>query len=122
MDHDRFLDVLARQNIGAVRRNELLREYSRWRIGGPEDFLVEPHCIEHIQAVLECTRNSHIPLVIIGDGCNLLFSDEGIRGVVMKIGRWLSRVSIQGSRVRAEAGAWIPSLARVIGAAGLVWV
>ncbi len=122
MDHDRFLDVLARQNIGTVRRNQLLREYSRWRIGGPADLLVEPHCIEHIQAVLECTRNSDIPLVIIGDGCNLLFSDEGIRGVVMKIGRRLSRVSVHGSRVRAEAGAWIPGLARLIGAAGLVGV
>jgi UDP-N-acetylmuramate dehydrogenase len=119
MHHDAFLDELTRHDIGTVRRHELLRDHGHWRIGGPADLLIEPHCIEHIQAVLECTRSADVPLVVIGDGCNLLFADEGVRGVVMKIGRQMSHLSVVGSRVHAEAGAWIPGLARTVGALGL---
>lgn len=120
--HTRFLNQLARADVGTVLRNEMLRDHGRWRIGGPADLLVEPHRVTHILTVLELTRAAGVPLVVIGDGCNLLFGDEGVRGVVMKIGRRLSRMSIQGSRVSAEAGIWVPGFARRVGAAGLTGI
>jgi len=60
--------------------------------------------------------------MVIGQGTNLLFDDSGLRGIVLKIGESLSRVEIADNRIVAEAGAWVPGLARkamLFGLAGL---
>ncbi len=116
------LEALAGQDVGSVRFDEPLRDLGNWRIGGPADLLVEPHHTDHILRLLEGTREAGLPLVVIGDGCNLLFGDEGVRGVVMKIGRHISQLDIDGETIRAEAGIWIPGLARAVGAAGLTGI
>jgi UDP-N-acetylmuramate dehydrogenase len=116
------LEALAAREIGTVHFDEPLREHGNWRIGGPADLLVEPHDTAHVLQLIESTRSADLPLVVIGDGCNLLFGDAGVRGVVMKIGRRMSRIEIEGERVWAEAGAWIPGLARTVGSAGLTGI
>jgi len=110
---------LMTEEIGSVCRNEPLRSHCSWRIGGPADLLVEPHCIAHLRRILQLTRESNIPAVVIGQGTNLLFDDAGVRGVVIKIGRGMSRCRIDKNRVRAQAGIWVPQLARAVGRAGL---
>ncbi|MCK4660087.1 MAG: FAD-binding protein, partial [Phycisphaerae bacterium] len=118
-DYDRFLDFLATEDIGDVRRDEPLREHSTLRIGGPAALFVEPRCREHLCLVLRHTANAKIPALVIGDGSNLLFDDAGFRGVVIRIGRHLSAVTIEGTYIRAEAGVWVPRFARAVGRAGL---
>jgi UDP-N-acetylmuramate dehydrogenase len=59
------------------------------------------------------------PLFLMGDASNLLFDSAGFDGVVMRIGRAMSQVRVEGNRIHAEAGAWIPSLARLAGNRGL---
>jgi UDP-N-acetylmuramate dehydrogenase len=116
------LAALASLDVGTVHFDEPLRDHGNWRIGGPADLLVEPHDTTHILRLIESTRSAAVPLVVIGDGCNLLFGDAGVRGVVMKIGRRMSRLEIEGERIWAEAGAWIPGLARTVGSAGLTGI
>lgn len=116
------LEAIAAQDVGTVRLDEPLRDHGNWRIGGPADLLVEPHHTDHILRLIEATRDADLPLVVIGDGCNLLFGDAGVRGVVMKLGRRMAKLDIEGETVRAEAGVWIPGLARTVGAAGLTGI
>jgi len=99
--------------------NEPLRKHCTWRIGGPADFLVEPQSWEQVASLLRYTHTLVVPTVIIGKGSNLLFDDAGLRGVVIKIGRKLSRVSIAGTTVHAESGVSASRLARTVGLAGL---
>ena len=110
---------LAAEDIGEVRRNELLRDHCTWRIGGQADLLVQPRRAQHISRILQLVAEVGTPLVTIGDGSNLLFDDEGVRGVVMRIGHALSGFEIKGTRIRAQAGVWVPRLARAAGNAGL---
>lgn len=98
--------------------NEPLRNHCTWRIGGPADFFVEPSW-EQIALLFRFTRAHGIPVIVIGKGSNLLFADAGLRGVVVKIGRRLSRFTITGTTVRAESGILASRLARAVGAAGL---
>ncbi|RLB67391.1 MAG: UDP-N-acetylenolpyruvoylglucosamine reductase, partial [Deltaproteobacteria bacterium] len=64
--------------------------------------------------------NSHqIPLIVIGQGTNLLFDDAGLRGIILKLGHNFSRVDINDNRITAEAGAWVPGVARKAMQAGL---
>jgi UDP-N-acetylmuramate dehydrogenase len=101
------------------RKDVPLRTCSTWRIGGPADYLVEPSSWEQVALVLRCGRENGIPVIVIGKGSNLLFDDAGLRGIVIKIGRGLSRVRITGTTVRAGSGVSASRLARIVGGAGL---
>jgi len=69
--------------------------------------------------VVSFARLHDIPLMVIGQGTNLLFDDSGLRGIILKLGKSLSRVEISDNRIVAEAGAWVPGLARKAMLAGL---
>ncbi|MCL6638311.1 MAG: UDP-N-acetylmuramate dehydrogenase [Firmicutes bacterium] len=99
---------------GRVKVNEPLKEHTSWKIGGPADIFVEPAGRRELQIAVSYAHERGIPLTVIGNGTNLLVSDRGIRGIVVKIGRELGRVTVRDTEVTAEAGA---SLARVAAAA-----
>jgi UDP-N-acetylmuramate dehydrogenase len=103
----------------APLENEPLRRHNTWRIGGPADFLVEPSSWEQVVRVLQYASATGIAAVVIGKGSNLLFDDRGLRGVVIKIGRKLSRLTIAGTIVQAQSGISASRLARAAGLAGL---
>lgn len=105
---------------GDVRRSVPLSTMSRWRIGGPADLLVTPSSREALAATLQIIRDERVPHVIIGDGSNLLFDDQGFRGIVLRIGRAFASVEIEaGGLVRAGGGIWVPSFVRHTISAGL---
>lgn len=104
---------------GGVTRQADLRMLSRWRIGGKVAWLVEPACIDEVSAVVRYANKQGFPLVVIGDGSNLLFDDEGLGAIVMKVGRKMSSILPLGEgRFHCQAGVWIPRLARRIGGLG----
>ena len=96
-----------------------LRTLSRWRIGGLADLVIEPRSAAALARALKRLSASCLPRVVIGDGSNLLFDDAGLQGVIVKIGRDLSDMRIEGTRVSAQAGIWTPKFARRVGCAGL---
>src|SRR5690606_33101851 len=59
------------------------------------------------------------PSVVIGATSNLLFDDEGLQAIVVRIGSQFANLHITGSRITAEAGTWVPGLARKALLAGL---
>jgi UDP-N-acetylmuramate dehydrogenase len=75
--------------------------------------------VDQIQRVVAFTHRQQIPLVVIGQGSNLLFADAGLRGGVLKLGSNFARLQSEGPRLRAEAGVWVPQLARLAARAGL---
>lgn len=105
-----------------IAANADLRALSRWRIGGRCDLLIEPASREALAYALHHLSQAGVTPVIIGDGSNLLFDDEGVRGVIIKIGKELSRVSLKGVSAKAEAGIWTPFFARRIGNKGLTGI
>lgn len=113
-----FEDALKARDI-PFRRDVPLSTCGTWRIGGPADFLVEPVSWEQTATVLRLAGERGVPAVVIGKGSNLLFDDAGLRGVVIKIGGRLSRISIKGTTVRAQSGITASRLARAAGLTGL---
>lgn len=96
---------------GSVRINEPMKKHTTWRIGGAADLFVDPSDKEDIRRTVEFAANHHIPLTVIGNGSNLLVKDGGIRGVVLKVGRGLAGISVEGTTIKAGAGAMLPELA-----------
>lgn len=117
--HNEKLDALAALDIGDRVFNAPLSSYSSWQIGGPADLLIEPTTPQQVATTVAFARQNNVPLVVIGQGTNLLFADAGLRGIILKIGSNMSDLSIVGNRIIAEAGLWVPQLARQTMLAGL---
>lgn len=102
-----------------VQQNVDLRAHCWWRVGGTGRLLVEPRTANEVVTCLRILSGSDVPRLVIGDGSNLLFDDDGFSGVLVRIGRRLSGLRIDGLHVRAEAGHWVPRLVRDLGRHGL---
>ena len=95
-----------------VRCNVLLSTLSYWKIGGSADYVIEPKSIQQLADIRKLLSHySTVPVLYIGDGSNLLFDDEGFRGVIVKIGNNLSKVNFEDTHVSCESGVWVPGLA-----------
>lgn len=104
---------------GGVRTAVPLAEFSRWRVGGLADVLVEPASVDELRALRRYLAVQGIAHLVIGSTSNLLFSDEGLRAVCIKLSSRFGATAVRGNRVEAEAGAWVPGLARRVMQAGL---
>lgn len=102
-----------------VREDEPLRRHVSFRIGGPADVLVLPRSADELRPVVTWLFDRQVAFTTLGQGSNVLISDAGIRGVVLKIGKGLDRFAFDGDGVTAEAGAGLPHLARAAAARGL---
>ena len=105
---------------GRVQPLADMRQYTSWRIGGRADWLLEPADKQQVLKVMDFAAANSVPLTLIGRGSNLLVSDNGIAGIVMRIGKALGGWQrLDGNRVRAGAGELLAALSRATAAAGL---
>jgi UDP-N-acetylmuramate dehydrogenase len=84
-----------------------------FRIGGPAALYLEPESDADLSAVSSALSASGVPLVVIGKGSNLLVSDRGFPGIVLRLGRGYRWVAREGDRVTAGAATPLPALAGV---------
>ncbi|MGI6251915.1 MAG: UDP-N-acetylmuramate dehydrogenase [Aminivibrio sp.] len=112
-------EKLHQLSVGFLSPMEPLKNHCSWRIGGPADVLVQPSVPEEVLRLLRFVREEGVPMLTIGRGSNLLFSDGGFRGVVMKLGRHFSSLSFSGTKATAQSGIWVPAMARALAGAGL---
>lgn len=94
-----------------VRRDEPMKNHTTFRIGGPADFFVTPHSEEELLKVLSFLRKEQIPYFIMGNGSNLLVSDEGFRGVVICLASALTDIQVSEHTISALAGARLAAIA-----------
>jgi UDP-N-acetylmuramate dehydrogenase len=94
-----------------VKPNEVLAPYTYLRLGGPAELLVQPRSRDELSAVVRrCTREG-VRLRVLGNGCNILVPDEGVRGVVLRLNEpAFTQVAVDGRRVRAGTGAAVSAL------------
>jgi UDP-N-acetylmuramate dehydrogenase len=106
-------------NVGMIKENELLANHTTIKIGGPADVFVEPGTIQELIKTMEVIRRSNIQWRAIGRGSNLLVSDHGIEGVVIKLGKGLDVLEINGHELKVGGGFSLVSLAVQISRKGL---
>lgn len=90
--------------------NEPMSKHTTFKIGGPADLFIEVATSEVVQLV-NVLRNQQIPFTVIGNGSNLLVSDEGIEGVVISFGKLSSEIIVTDDLITAEAGAMLSTVA-----------
>lgn len=100
--------------------DEPMKKHTTFRIGGPADIYVEPS-FEQMVPLLHFLKEAQAPFLIIGNGSNLLVSDDGIEGVVIALGKAMSEISIdtRNDTVYAQAGAMLSAVANKAAREGL---
>jgi UDP-N-acetylmuramate dehydrogenase len=91
-----------------VERDALLSRYTRFGLGGPADIYAETGDPERFIEALRVARASGLETVVIGGGTNLIVSDEGFRGVMLKLSS--DRMGADGASVYVESGASLQAL------------
>lgn len=64
---------------------ELMKNYTSFKIGGPAECLIKIETKEELKEILLLANKENIPITIIGNGSNILVSDDGIRGITLII-------------------------------------
>lgn len=76
------------------RVDEPLKNHTSFKIGGPADFFVEPESIEDFQMICRKIKELELPFFVLGNGSNLLVSDSGYRGVILKISDKMDNIRV----------------------------
>ncbi|MGE5630456.1 MAG: UDP-N-acetylmuramate dehydrogenase [Caulobacteraceae bacterium] len=100
-------------DIENIKYNEPMKNHTSFKVGGPADILIEPDNVEELVLAIKKLRKGNIPYYIIGNGTNLLVSDKGIRGAVVKIGEKFGRIDISGDRIISESGVLLSTLSKI---------
>ncbi|WP_428031288.1 UDP-N-acetylmuramate dehydrogenase [Ancylobacter sp.] len=104
---------------GRLIANQGLAELTWFRVGGPAQVLFTPADEEDLATFL-ANLPAEIPVMVIGLGSNLIVRDGGVPGVVIRLGRGFSEISIEeGHRVRVGTAVPDVKLARAAADAGI---
>ena len=102
-----------------IKREEPLARHTSFRVGGPAQYFVTPTLIQLPKIVALCKRFG-MPLTVIGNGSNLLVSDDGLRGVVVEIGHAAAGIRcISEQELELSAGTLLSEAANAAAGYGL---
>ncbi|WP_243523984.1 UDP-N-acetylmuramate dehydrogenase [Bacillus pseudomycoides] len=110
---------LIEAEVGKVLENEALARYTTMKIGGPADILIVPSSVIGVEKTLDLVKKYHTKWTAIGRGSNLLVSDNGIEGVVIRLGEGLDHLEVEGTTVRVGGGYPLIKLSTLLSRQGL---
>ena len=112
MDKSFLNKIEAFADKGALILGEPLCNHTTFRVGGKADAFLSVRNEEQLKKVVLLCKEYEVPFLVLGNGSNLLVSDNGYRGMVILIGKDMSDIRVEGTRVTALAGATLGSVAQ----------
>ncbi|WP_407636682.1 UDP-N-acetylmuramate dehydrogenase [Acetivibrio cellulolyticus] len=109
-----FLELLenlvGKENI---KVDEPMKRHTSFKIGGPADLLITPASVSQLGELIKLCNRQNLPIFIMGNGTNLLVSDKGIRGVVIKIYDNLNGYTVKEDCIEAYGGILLSKLSGI---------
>lgn len=96
--------------MSGVREHVVMRDFTTFRIGGVADYFFEAKSIDELIKVIRAARALKIPYFILGNGSNILFSDYGFAGLVIKNSTAHIAVMKENSQAIVDSGVMLPRL------------
>ncbi len=94
-----------------IRTDEPMKQHTTFRTGGLADYFVMPETKEELRGIVALLKSARRPYYIVGNGSNLLISDTGYRGTIIQIYKEMSKITVNGNEIRAQAGALLSKIA-----------
>lgn len=98
------------EKFGKVFENVSLKNYNTYKVGGNAKYLSIPSDKDNLVELIKFLKKEKIKFFILGNGSNLIFSDNLFDGVIIKLEN-LNKICIDKTRVVAESGVMLPKLA-----------
>lgn len=93
-------------NPEKIKYDEQMKKYTSFKVGGPADVLIIVDTEKQLQEICNLAKSMNIPIYIIGNGSNILVTDNGIRGIVVKIEIKKTEVKkIDNEKIKVTVGA-----------------
>ncbi len=102
-----------------IHLQEPMAAHTTFKVGGPADCLIELENAGQLARIQHYLGQCGIPYTVMGKGSNILVRDRGYRGVVLQMGRYMSRIQVEGNHMSAQAGAQLAQVARAAWEHGL---
>ena len=96
-----------------------MKKHITFRVGGPAACFLTPSTKEQIREILHICQEEKTPYFILGNGSNLLVSDQGFDGVVLQVYKNMTQVTVEGEHLRVQGVAQLSATARKALEAGL---
>lgn len=92
--------------------NEPMNKYTSFKIGGPAECLIKIQTADELKEILPVIKEQDIPLTIIGNGSNILVSDKGIKGIVLKIEIPTFELDVEKAKLKVGSGVKLAFIAQ----------
>ena len=117
-------ELLACLGEEGLKLHEMMKEHTTFRVGGAADYFIQPKSAEELRAAFEILHRYEMPVLVIGNGSNLLVGDggyrgvifllvrdKGIRGAVIQIYNRMAEITIEGNTIHTKGGALLSAVA-----------
>lgn len=95
-----------------IKKNVEMSKHTTFKTGGIADTFIVPETVEDIKNILKFFYEAGIPYYVLGNGSNLLVSDDGLRTPVISIGKALSSINVFENCITAGAGATLAAVSK----------
>ena len=95
-----------------ITKNADMSKYTTFRTGGCADIMVTPFSKEELKDVIKFFHEAKVGYYVLGNGSNILVSDNGLRKPVINIGKALSDIGVFENYITASSGASLASVAK----------
>ncbi len=116
------MDRITKNRLGRIHFVALdaaMAQYTPYKVGGKAEALAMPQTEEQVLEILRFVNQHNVPHFFLGNGSNILISDLGYDGVVIKLGKEFEKVTINGTIVNAGAAADLWTVIRMTALEGL---
>ena len=105
-----------------IERDYPLSRLTTIRTGGPAELFARPGALPELEALIAWAAEEGIQVGVVGSGSNLLVADDGVRGLVVKLDKELSKIELDGARMQCGGGARLPAVSARAARAGLTGI
>lgn len=102
--------------VSGVVENESMAGHTTLGVGGPADLYIEVADEDELSSLMQYISSERLPWMVLGDGANLLVSDKGIRGAVIRLGETFQQIVVSGNSITTGSAARISKVADVAAA------
>ena len=101
-----------------IALNEPMKKHTTFRVGGDAEIFVSPSAKE-VKKIIEVCNELEVPYHVVGNGSNLLVSDQGLNGVVISVRKNAEYIKLNGDVIIAGAGSSLAKVANFAAKEGL---
>ncbi|MDD6009985.1 MAG: FAD-binding protein, partial [Lachnospiraceae bacterium] len=94
-------------------RDEPMHRHTTFRVGGRASLYVKAASADELIQVINIAKSANTDFFLIGNGSNLLVSDDGFDGIIIELGEAMNNITVNGSKLTCESGALLSRISSV---------